>query len=294
MGSIPLKDVFNVYLIIIQASIGYLKEKYSSDNVDDIKSYQVIILNRILQSMSTIEVILSHIKDPISSYGLLRMIIDSICSYCFIYDNDNIEEVKFRHYLYLLDGCSRYNELCTVDITDNTIKPESDNNKYTEAQKQTSGIMNNFQDGIRELLNKHPYKTENSFVAEKIIKAKEWKYKTIDSDDSKNYYDWQGLYEKVGCSNQMSRFISKFLSQYVHGLFLSNTRNPTAVVHYQLIYGVLVTFIEKMVNVVFRVFNEDNLFDKTMEKIDFCDIVNNESLQRGEILNYLVERVKPY
>ena len=103
-----LSSIFKLYLFILEAYVDTVEQLHHSSNANEIKSYQGIILRRILNSLRTLDQVLVISKDPISGYSLLRTIADSICAYCFIYENDNNDEVEFRHFLYLLDGCSQF------------------------------------------------------------------------------------------------------------------------------------------------------------------------------------------
>ena len=125
---IPTKSLFLTNLLILEGSIKVIERKHHSNDVSDIKSYQVIILKRIVKSLSTIEFVLNKEVDPMSAYGILRMIIDSICIYCFIYEKEDKDEVEFRHYLYLLDGCSQYNKLTSSMEIKNEIDKKSEDN----------------------------------------------------------------------------------------------------------------------------------------------------------------------
>ena len=73
--------------------------------------------------------------------------------------------------------------------------------------------MQNLQNGVIKLLYNHCYMSKFPKYADSIIKKKEWKYISINSDINKNYYDWRELYEKVGCDTYMSNYLLKFLSQ---------------------------------------------------------------------------------
>ena len=287
-SEISKKSIFEFYMIIFKTSIDVLEENYHSDEANDIKSYQVIILKRIYTSMSTLEVMLSQCQDPISSYGLLRVIVDSICAYCFIYDNDDKVEVEFRHYLYMLDGCANFTELCKI-LDNDYSNSNIENSQYIIESKHSQGVMQNLQNGIIKRLCNHYYMSRYPTYAYSIIKKKEWKYKSINSDINKNNYDWRELYEKVGCDTKMSNYILKYLSQYVHGLFLSNTINTNQTIHYSIIYETLLTMIKNLIRVIFKIFKEDNICNKTISKIDIDKFANNETIYNGELLNYILK-----
>lgn len=284
-SEIPPRNVFKVYLTFLKTSIDILEAKYHSNEINDIKSYQVIILKRIHQSMSTLEVMLTQCEDPISSYGLLRVIVDSVCSYCFIYDNDDKVEVEFRHYLYLLDGCTKYNEFCHREFPNDLSHSKSVNKQYEIDTYQSSKEMIYLQDCIKKLLFKHCYMSKFPIMTNKIINAKEWKYKCIDSKENYEYYNWRELYEKVGCDKNMSDFILSFLSQFVHGLFLSNTKNPNSIVHYSLIYNMLIILLKKLLKVLSKIFKEGDFSILFFKNIDYEKIA--ESVNNRELIDYL-------
>lgn len=284
---IPIASVFKAYLFILKGSIDYLQEKYKSDNIDDIKSYQVVILSRIYKSMTTLEIILSQCNDPASSYGLLRTIIDSICAYCFIYDNSNEEEKSFRHYLYLLDGISKYLELFPTKYENNTLLSDIDKSQVLRDAKQSIDNMFGIKEGILNSLSHHCYMSRYPISAKSIVDKREWKFKSIDCDDKLEYYSWRGIYDKIGCNQLMSDFILKYLSQYVHGLFLSNTRDSNTITHYNLIYDILVTFIKKLINTVFRIYKDDDVSTEFVTKVNIDNYVNKERISLREALDYL-------
>lgn len=259
---------YHMYLFILEGCIKTIEKKYQSNDVSDIKSYQVIILKRIYKSLSTIRFVLSKECDPISAYGMLRIIIDSICAYCFIYENDDWEEVKFRHYLYLLDGCLQYNKL--IDDIDNK---NGRTNMEEEKSKHNMCNMKSIQDGIEKALQIHNYSRIDEKQVENIIKSANWKYKEMGGID-KNKYKWEDLYENIGCDREYAKFISQFLSQYVHGLFLCNTLNPQAETHYRLIYCTLTTFSQRIIISIKKNFGEDVLRCAVSE-IDCQEMLNS-------------------
>lgn len=258
-----------LYMFIIEGCIKAIAKSHHSNNVCDIKSYQVIILKRICQSLSTINNLLSKEPDPISAYGILRMIIDSICTYCFIYDRDDKEEVEFRHYLYLLDGCSQYKELASVLKTENEIEKTAE-----EDLQQNKCYLKKLQQGIENALKNHNYSKVYGDDVARIIRYANWKYITIEGK-GENKYKWERLYEEIGCDNKYAKFISNYLSQYIHGLFLSNTLNPQAESHHFLIYSTLVHFERRLIHSIFRIYTEDHISEKFLQEIDSQKIINS-------------------
>ena len=280
--TISYKNPFMVYLLILEGCIKAIEKAHHSNDVSDIKSYQVIILKRLFKSLSTIEFVLSKESDYISAYGILRMIIDSICTYCFIYDRDDKEEVEFRHYLYLLDGCSKYNKLVSVLKMENEIEKTAE-----EDLQQNKCDLKKLQQGIENALKNHNYSKVYGDDVAKIIHYANWKYITIEGK-GENKYKWERLYEEIGCDNKYAKFISNYLSQYIHGLFLSNTLNPQAESHHFLIYSTLVHFERRLIHSIFRIYTEDHISEKFLQEIDSKKILNNR-IDIHEVLKYLKE-----
>ena len=140
-----LNSVFKLYFVILEACVSTIKELYHSHNANDIKSYQAIMINRIAKSFGTMIDILEVSNDPITGYCLLRTITDSVYTYCFIYDNDNNEEVEFRHYLYLLDGCSQFAKTFSSVFNNNIVIEEDDEENLCKSVDQEKTDMNDFQ-----------------------------------------------------------------------------------------------------------------------------------------------------
>ena len=265
---IPTQSLFLTNLLILEGSIKVIERKHHSNDVSDIKSYQVIILKRIVKSLSTIEFVLNKEVDSMSAYGILRMIIDSICIYCFIYEKEDKDEVEFRHYLYLLDGCSQYNKLISSLEMKNEIEKKSEDN----LQKNNCDLKS-LQCGIENALSSHNYSKKYGKEAGKIVKSANWKYKLI-GGEGENKYNWEELYKEIGYDYELSKLLSNYLSQYVHGLFMSNTMNPQAKSHHHLIYMLLVQFTRRLIRSLNKTFAEENILENL--EVDSKKLLNSE------------------
>lgn len=280
-----LSSIFRLYLFILESCVNVVKELHHSHFANDIKSYQTIILNRIVNSLNTLDQILEASKDPISGYCLLRTIADSICSYCFIYENDNGDEVEFRHFLFLLDGCSQFVNTFPSSLSNNELIDEKDKNKNRIVIEQERTDLNDFQQNTLAFLqNTHMVLTLPNDT-ERIIQNCDWKYREVISYSKRDSYNWQDIYEKAGCDETMVDFLSSLLSQYVHGLFFSNTNNPNSEVHYTLIFDVAITLERRLISAISKCFKEDNvdsLMFKKMDLVKFADL----DIDRDSILSY--------
>ena len=280
-----LSSIFKLYLFILESCVDVVKELHHSHFANDIKSYQTIILNRIVKTLNTLNQILEVSKDPISGYCLLRTIADSICSYCFIYENDNGDEVEFRHFLFLLDGCSQFVNTFPSSLSNNELIDEKDKYKNRIVIEQERTDLNDFQQNTFAFLhNTHMVLTLPNDT-ERIIQNCDWKYREIITYSKKDSYNWQDIYEKAGCDVTMVNFLSSLLSQYVHGLFFSNTNNPNSEVHYTLIFDVAITLERRLISAIKNCFKEDNvdiLMFKKMDLDKFADI----DIDRDSALSY--------
>ena len=261
------KSPFLIYLLILEGCLKVIERKHHSNNVSDIKSYQVIMLKRIVKSLSTIEFVLNKEVDSMSAYGILRMIIDSICIYCFIYEKEDKDEVEFRHYLYLLDGCSQYNKLIFSLEMKNEIEKKSEDN----LQKNNCDLKS-LQCGIENALRIHNYSKKYGKEAERIIKSANWKYIIIGGEGD-NKYKWEDLYREFGYDCDFSKFLSNYLSQYVHGLLMSNTMNPQAKAHHHLIYMLLVQVTCRLIRSLNKTFVEEKILESI--EIDSQKLLNS-------------------
>ena len=262
-----LNSKFKLYLVILEACLETIREFHHSQYANDIKSYQTIILSRIVKSLGTIIQILEASKDPISGYCLLRTIADSVCTYCFIYENDNNKEVELRHYLYLLDGCSQFVNAFSSVLNNGKLKEEieKDNNQIADQEKTD---LIDFQKELMIYLNNTHFVLTSPKETKAIIDNRDWKYRSITSYSKNKSYSWRDIYEKTGCDDSLINFLSVILSQYVHGLFLSNTRNHDGNIHYLLILSNAITLERRLITAIFNCFREDNLIQSILKHID--------------------------
>lgn len=280
-----LSSIFRLYLFILESCVNVVKGLHHSHFANDIKSYQTIILNRIVKTLNTLNQILEVSKDPVSGYCLLRTIADSICSYCFIYENDNGDEVEFRHFLFLLDGCSQFVNTFPSSLSNNELIDEKDKNKNRIVIEQERTDLNDFQQNTLAFLqNTHMVLTLPNDT-ERIIQNCDWKYREVISYSKRDSYNWQDIYEKAGCDETMVDFLSSLLSQYVHGLFFSNTNNPNSEVHYTLIFDVAITLERRLISAISKCFKEDNVDILMLTKMDlnkFADL----DIDKDSVLSY--------
>lgn len=281
-----LSSVFKTYLFVLETYVDTIEQLHHSNNANEIKSYQGIILRRVVNSLKTLDQMLFFSKDPISAYSLLRTIADSICAYCFIYENDNSDEIEFRHYLYLLDGSSLFTNAFPSALTNNELIEETGDkiDQMVTGQEKTNLV--DFQKQLLIYIQNTHIVLTSSKETENIIRNRDWKYRYILSYTKKESYSWHDIYEKAGADENLVNFLSVFLSQYVHGLFFSNTKNPNSKVHYFLIYDVAITLERRLISAINKCFKEDNIDTLMLNHIDLKKM-NDLDIDRNSVLSYL-------
>ena len=97
--------IFQFYLAMMNSFVQYLSERYpNSHSMEDTKHYQTNIIEKIVRMFYSLELLTKDTLDEVSARCVLRGILDSVTTYCFIYQRTDKEDVLFRHYLYALDG----------------------------------------------------------------------------------------------------------------------------------------------------------------------------------------------
>lgn len=280
-----LGSVFRTYLFILESYVEVVEQLHHSIDVNEIKSYQGIILRRIANSMDTLDKVLVICKDPISAYSLLRTLADSICAYCFIYENDDNDEVEFRHFLYLLDGCSQFINAFPPALNNREVLEKGEDKEINNELNQEKMDLDNFQKNLLDYL----YNTNIARISKdkvtNIIKKCDWKYKTILHYSKNKSYNWKDIYEKAGCDSFMMNFFSTLLSQYVHGLFLSNTKNPDSYAHYSLVYDIAISLEKRIIWAIHNCFKEDDINMRVFGHIDFKKL-HEKDIDRSCVISY--------
>ena len=233
--------IFHYYLAMMDSLVEYLSEKYPDcKSMEETKHYQTIIIEKIVRMFHTLELLTKNTFDEVSTRCVLRGILDSVTTYCFIYQKTDKEEVLFRHYLFALDGWKEYNK-SVLGITEKN-----------EFQYKVECLCSHVIKQIEEKLHLHPFYTQNSSAVKTIIKDARWNYESLQKPRSLKYRE---MYTLVGFDSNLTEYFQGYLSQFAHGLCFSNKGTSseilTGVMHesiilaYKLIQTILQTFHDK-------------------------------------------------
>ena len=186
----------------------YLSEKYPNCNsIEDTRRYQTNIIKKIIRMFHSLELLTKDTLDEVSARCVLRGVMDSITTYCFIYQRTDKKEVLFRHYLYALDGWKVYNE---------SVLGISEKNEFSHKEEC---FCNYVIKQIEEKIRLHPFYTQDSSVIKKIIQNARWNYESLQNPRSLKYWE---MYALVGFNPNMTEYYQGYLSQFAHGLCFSN------------------------------------------------------------------------
>ena len=215
---------YHDFFCAIYSMVGYeteqLYKRYHSDAINDIKSYQSRILHKTVKTIFTLYKVISDLQDYNSAGALIRVIADTLSSYNLIYNESNEETKMLRHYLFILDGLSKREKQLSKH------KPKYDGNisveDYNALLYKIASTYDNTIKGIdfcKEQISHLDLYKKNRECIETYVKNGNWQFSRLDKPNG--HYQWSEIYKKL-FDNDIFTDVFGFLSQYVHGLSISN------------------------------------------------------------------------
>lgn len=200
--------ILQFYLAMMDFLGTYLSEKYPvSSSLEDTKHYQTVIITKIVRMFHSLESVTKNTFDEVSARCILRGILDSVTAYSFVYQKEDENDMLFRHYLYALDGWREYKK---------SVITISEENEYKDKEDYDCGYVIK---QIEEKLSNHIFYTQNQATAKILIQNSNWKYESLKNPRSLKYGE---MYSVIGFNNKSIEYFQGYLSQFVHGLCLSN------------------------------------------------------------------------
>ena len=164
------------YLTLIDSFSEYLSMKYSEISLNNPLHYKTIIIEKIVRMFHDLEFMIKYNRDEVTARCVLRGILDSVTTYCFIYERKDVEDMLFRHYLYILDGLVTYNQCYIYGIFIKKDEKTYVDNFCNEAIGQ-----------LKQILDEHPYSKMNNKNAKTIINYANWRYKSLHNPQKTSY-----------------------------------------------------------------------------------------------------------
>ncbi len=210
-------SVFSKTHFIATTVTNYLISEKGGFFVNDAVSFLLRLGSNFLNVAETFFSIAKSKKDTNSAFALFRVQADYLATLLLIFEGKSEDETKFRYLLYLLDGISqRADSLEVIPQYNGDISQEDYNAlvvQMTNAKQNAQTIL----DFCYNAIDKHPYKTLNQTLYDKIVKNKQWKYKEFSAErTSYEFFKWQDLYPLIDKRPDVASFIS-LCSHHVHG-----------------------------------------------------------------------------
>nr|WP_304651474.1 hypothetical protein [Bacteroides acidifaciens] len=210
-------SVFSKTHFISTTVTNYLISEKGGFFVNDAVSFLLKLGSNFLNVAETFFSIAKSKKDTNSAFALFRVQADYLATLLLIFEGKSEDETKFRYLLYLLDGISqRADSLEVIPQYKGDISQEDYNAlvvQMTNAKQNAQTIL----DFCYNAIDKHPYKTLNQTLYDKIVKNKQWKYKEFSAEKtSYEFFKWQDLYPLIDKRPDVASFIS-LCSHHVHG-----------------------------------------------------------------------------
>ncbi len=193
--------------------------------VEDVGGFGLVILSKNLKLLRTLVAVCVYDQDYVVANAIVRMLADSMAVYKLIYAVEDEDEKTYRHYLYVKDGLSSRADSMKYDLVYNKDIPyevfQALNDRYTTTRQSDEKVINH----CDEILGNHRYATlYPEFHRRTCIESSNWKYKNLGSiqKTKNNQYTWKELYGLIDKRDDVVNCISSHLSQYIHGLCVSN------------------------------------------------------------------------
>lgn len=236
------KDICQKLTIACKLQLGVYMQKYHSNDIDDLYAYKTNILNKILKIIDTFYVVCEECHDTITSAAIMRTIVDNLALYNLIYHEKSHDEILLRHYLFILDGIEQKANYYDTIMEGSYLSLLKNKNMAIHCQVEND--IENLQTARTVCLQRIKllpiYFQHQQLIENLLIKHHLWNYKNINTNNCKrNEYRWTDMQSLL--SRDFSAVIAKgcyFLSQYVHGLSISNLHPPKAkalITHYYAI-----------------------------------------------------------
>lgn len=197
-------------------------EHYNNASVHDLNGYAAHFCYRRLVSFDTlIKVVLEH-NDVLSANCLLRMLGDSVAVFHLIYMENDVDLRWLRHALYVIDGCEQNMKVLGDGEINRGTMPDEEFEVFSKRLEGNIKRRQRMMNEAQQIIDYSPLRNQDKEAFDKIIKDRNWKFKEFKSYKRKgeNQYKWKELYEIIGRCEHFD--LLSFISQYVHGLSMSN------------------------------------------------------------------------
>ena len=271
------KTIFNFYLIMMESLSEYLSQKYPDSSIDNPDHYKTIIIQKIVRMFRTLEKLTKESRDEVSTRCVLRGILDSVTTYCFIYQREDQSDMLFRHYLYALDGFTTYQKAIVDGILE-----EGKNKSLFEYSCHVVITQ------LKQKLSTHPYNDLDNKTVATIIKNNNWKYGSLVRPKSLTFHR---MYKYVLTDVKLVNYYQDILSQYTHGLCLSNAPYIGSEQLKKVLYE-SIPLADRMVQGICWTFPRKEMLENFRHSDSYKKIINCNGFDRDELLEFAKAIIK--
>lgn len=286
----------NTY-IAIYSMLGYEMERLSQSHlsraVNDIYGYRILMLTRMTKSFHTLYSTLAECHDYVSSSTLIRMLADSLAAYLTIYHEQDDEEMKLRHFLYVIDGTKLRLDYLekSMQILKGRASSMSDNEHISILRESENSVnkCRNLLKSCTDVIKFMPvyklYKNEIDI----LIQNRNWQYQSLSRPKIKQH--WADMYLRID-NREIVKGMFSFLSQYAHGLSVSNLILESDMEAFYPLYSYGIVLMGKVKEIVENDFNMDKyeLLDGFMQSDFFEGYFGSISdAKRQEMIDLLLK-----
>jgi len=263
--------MFQFYLVMMDFFGKYLSEKYSQSNyIEDTKHYQTVIITKIVQMFHSLELLTKNTLDEVSARCLLRSLLDCVTTYSFIYQRKDENDMLFRHYLYALDGWREYKKSVITILEDNEYKDKEDYG--------CDYVINQ----IEEKLKKHIYYAKDRVTANLLILNSNWKYESLQNPRSLKYGE---MYSAIGFTNKSIDYFQGYLSQFAHGLCLSNKPTADSEQMNRVLYE-CIPIADKFIQTMNQTFRDKRMIDLFLRTDDIKKFMDSKGFSFDDLAEF--------
>lgn len=269
--------IFKFYLTMLDSFSEYLSQKYSKSSLDNPNHYKTIIIKKIVRMFHTLNELTKVSKDEVSTRCVLRGVLDNVTTYCFIYQREDQSDTMFRHLLYALDGFTTYKKA----IVDGILEEGIDKSQF---EYSCHVVITQ----LKQKLFTHPYNDINNKNVETIIKNNNWKYESLDKPKSLTFHS---MYKHIINDTKLVNYYQNILSQYTHGLCLSNTPYIDTEQLQKVLFE-SIPLADRMIQGICRTFPYKEMLDNFRKSDSYKKILNCQGFDHNELLEFAKAIIK--
>ena len=224
----------------------------------------------------SLELLTKGTLDEVSARCLLRGILDSVTAYSFVYQREDENDMLFRHYLYALDGWREYKK---------SVITISEENEYKDKEDYACDYVIK---QIEEKLRNHIYYSKDQATAKFLIQNSNWKYESLKNPRSLKYGE---MYSVIGFNNTSIEYFQGYLSQFVHGLCLSNKPNTDSEQMKRVLHE-CIPIADIFIQSINQTFNDKEMMISLIGSDTIQDFLNSKDFNFEDLAEFAIALVR--